>query len=398
MPPHPPILETPAPPAGGGLSARQMAWPVLLSVAVVAVVVGVTYEPDTLRLMAGINWGVLALAFGMVGLRVLLGGLRLSYISHGHVSLLGGMRGAVAWDFMSAVTPSAIGGAPIASYYVAKDNGLPLGEATAIMLFSMLSDQVWFALSIPVILFATTQIDVFPPEVGAVGAGTLTVYFLFMMGWAVFFAYATVIRPSILESVATWVVRFRWLRRFEDRVREEFVSLRERAEVLRGGSPRFFVTAFGLASGIWMARYLTVLLVALSVVPDLDAVTTLFRAAGMMLTTMVVPTPGGSGGVEGLYVLWLGSVMPKELLGPTLLTWRMLAYYLFIAAGLVLTARMAQRRLFTGSPDVSGDGRNGAAPDGVGDAPPPDAPPPDAPPPDAPTDAEHPDPPGPPTP
>ena len=322
------------------LSLRGLLVPVLLSVAVLAVILYVTYEPGTLGEMArDVNGGLLWLAFGMVGLRILLGGSRLRYISQGTVTLLGGIRGAVAWDFMSAVTPSAVGGAPLAAYFVAKDNDIPVGEATAILLFSMLMDQIWFAFSIPLVLFATIYIDVFPPALGAVGAGTITAFFIGMMGWAVFFAYATLIRPEILERVATWIVRLKWLKRFEGRVRRELVQLRRQAAVLRGQPPRFFVFGFLWSAGVWLSRYATLLFVVLSVYPALDAFTFFVRTGAMVLTSMAVPTPGGSGGIEGLYLLFLAPLISKKwLVGPTIITWRLMEYHLFIAVGSVMTA------------------------------------------------------------
>ncbi len=322
------------------LSLRGLLVPVLLSVAVLAVILYVTYEPGTLGEMArDVNGGLLWLAFGMVGLRILLGGSRLRYISQGTVTLLGGIRGAVAWDFMSAVTPSAVGGAPLAAYFVAKDNDIPVGEATAILLFSMLMDQIWFAFSIPLVLFATIYIDVFPPALGAVGAGTITAFFIGMMGWAVFFAYATLIRPEILERVATWIVRLKWLKRFEGRVRRELVQLRRQAAVLRGQPPRFFVFGFLWSAGVWLSRYATLLFVVLSVYPALDVFTFFVRTGAMVLTSMAVPTPGGSGGIEGLYLLFLAPLISKKwLVGPTIITWRLMEYHLFIAVGSVMTA------------------------------------------------------------
>lgn len=348
------------------LSARGLLLPVSLSIAVLAAILYFTWEPETFREMAqNVNVGLLWLAFGTVGLRIMLGGARLSYISHGKLSLVRGMRGSVAWDFMSAVTPSAVGGAPLAAYFVAKDNRIPVGEATAIMLFSMLMDQIWFAISIPLILLTTAFIDVFPPALGAVGAGTLSAYFVGMMLWAGFFAYATLIRPGILEKAATWIVRLKWLRRFEGRVRRELVQLRRQAAVLRRQPARFFIYGFLWSAGIWLTRYVTLLLVVLSIYPLLDAFTFVVRTGAMMLTAMAVPTPGGSGGIEGLYVLFLAPLMPKGIVGPTLLTWRLMAYHLFIAAGSVMMFFAVKRRFMRKNEGADDDPRNAEETNGV---------------------------------
>jgi uncharacterized membrane protein YbhN (UPF0104 family) len=55
-----------------------------------------------------------------------------------------------------------------------------------------------------------------------------------------------------------------------------------------------------------------------------------------------MPTPGGSGGIEGLYALFVGPLIPASLVAPTLLTWRLLGYYLFIAFGAYLFMHQLQ--------------------------------------------------------
>lgn len=358
MPPLSPALSPVPPlpePPRRTYRLRDLALPLALSVAVLGGILYFTYEPGALTTMArALQPGLLALALCFLCLQLVFGGFRLRFISHRLVSFRNGVRAQLAWDFMSAVTPSAIGGAPFASYFVAKDNDIPVGQATAVMLFSMLLDQVWFASSIPVILIATAYIDVFPPALGAAGAGTLTTYFLVMMLWVVFFAYATLIRPEILEKVTVWFVKMKWLRRFQGRVEEEMVKMKEQAKILRGQPMGFYLVGYLFAAGVWVSRYLVVLFLAWSVTPGLAAVEFLFRTGAMWLTVLAVPTPGGSGGMEGLFMLFLAPLMTKAYTGPTLLTWRLLSYHVFIVLGLFVTSKtisaVAAGKLAEGSP------------------------------------------------
>lgn len=336
-PPASPALAADAP--RRSLSARDLIGPVGLSLLVLGGLLYATYEPGSFRLMAtALRPGLLVLALGCLGLQLALGGLRLRYIARGLVSFRQGVRAQLAWDFMSAVTPSAIGGAPFASFFVAKDSRMPVGQATAVMLFSMLMDLVWFASTIPVILLATARLDVFPPALGAVGAGTLTTYFLVLLLWVAFFAYATVLRPEVIEKAAGGLLRLRWLRRFEDRVMGEMERMKAQAKVLRGQPLHFYLGGYLYSAGVWLSRYLVVLFIAWSVTPGLAWVEFLLRTGGMWLTVLAVPTPGGAGGMEALYVLFLGPLLPPGFDGPTLLTWRLLSYHLFIVLGLFVTS------------------------------------------------------------
>ncbi|MGI9176051.1 MAG: lysylphosphatidylglycerol synthase transmembrane domain-containing protein [Rhodothermales bacterium] len=336
--------EAPPPPV---FSLRRVFWPLLLSVSVLVVIGYFTFDPEEFRqleLMKRLNPWLAAAALGTLVLRVLFGGGRLAYVSNGRLDLMAGIRGQLAWDFFSNVTPSAVGGGPVAAFYVARDRGIPFGEATAFMLFSVLLDQFWFVLTVPLMLISAFYLDLFPGSIGLAGALTMIGYFVGMMTWSAFFAYAMLFRPVLLEQGADRLFRLRWLRRFHTRVMSEMGQLRHRAEALSRQPFRFFVNGFLLTMGGWISRYMLVVFIVWSVYPQLDVVLFFMRSVAMMLGSLILPTPGGSGGLEGFYVLFLGPpLMPQTLVAPTLLTWRILGYYLFIALGAVLPIYQARK-------------------------------------------------------
>lgn len=330
-------MAPPTPPVASSFRWRDLAWPVALSVVVLGVIVGWTYEPGALtEIAATLDLRVAALApLALLGM-VVIGGVRLRFFSHRHLTWRGGVRGQIAWDFMSAVTPSAIGGAPLAGYFVAKDNRLPVGEAMALMLFAMLMDQVWFATAVPIILIASGYVDVFPEAAGSIGQGLIAAYFVILWLWVGLFAFATIIRPQVLSSVAQWLVRFRWLKRFAPVVERETEALEARATVIRKESPGFFVVGYLYTAAIWMCRYL-VLFALLASVAQIPPFTTLIRIIGMWLTALLIPTPGSSGGMEGLFMLFVGPFLPLAARGVVVTVWRLLSYHLIIGIGLVVT-------------------------------------------------------------
>jgi uncharacterized protein (TIRG00374 family) len=316
------------------LSFRGIAWPLGLSLIAVGISIWLTYEPGSFEtIRASLRPGFLLLAAMAICGQVAMAGMRIRYVSRGRLTYRRAVRAELTWEFMSGITPSAIGGAPGTGLFVARDNRMSIGEATAMMLYLMLADQAWFVLIVPTILFAATMLPVFPESMGAVGTGTMTLYLLGLMSWAAFFAYATLFRPQVLTSVAHWVVRRRPLRRFEARVSNELVRLRRQSRVLRGRSPTYFLGAVALSACVWTCRYLVVLFVALSVAPGLNVVQVLLRAGSIWLSALVLPTPGGAGGMEGLFVLFMGPLLPAGFVGPTLLTWRLMSYYTLVAIG-----------------------------------------------------------------
>lgn len=356
---HPPSLPESGDAGLSPVSLRRAAWSVALSLGVMAVIGYYTFEPDAFRqLMDHVNGWLLALTVGTVVLRVFFGGWRLDVVSNGKLGMMGGIRGQLAWDFFSNVTPSTVGGGPFAAAYMAKDRGISLGDATAIILFTMLLDQFWFALSVPLILVCTFYFEVIPESLGAVGTWTFMLYFIGLLGWIFIFGYATFFRPDLLTRFMQRLFSLRWLRRFKKRVLCEMQQLQGRAEMLRTQPPSFYAKGFALTLGTWLNRYALVVCIIWSVYPALDKLTAFLRSIALTLGSLVLPTPGGAGGLEGLYALFMNPLMPDVLVAPTLLTWRVLGYYIFIALGAFLSTHYLHKTLRRGPrvPTPTGDG------------------------------------------
>ena len=174
-------------------------------------------------------------------LRVVIGGFRLRYISHGQLNLRQGLRGQLLWDFSSNVTPSTVGGAPLAAVFIARDSKVPIGQITAVMLFAMLLDQIWFTLAITSLLVASLFLDLYPAAIGKVGSWVFTLYFFGVLAWTSLFAYATLVRPKVLETLIEKLFSLRWLQRFKARAMAEMSFLRERTMQIRAESFGFFL-------------------------------------------------------------------------------------------------------------------------------------------------------------
>ncbi|WP_456425087.1 lysylphosphatidylglycerol synthase transmembrane domain-containing protein [Rhodocaloribacter sp.] len=341
--------EPSAPPR---ISWVSILWPILLSLVVLLVIGYLTFNPDDLReMLHRLNPWLMTAALGTVAARILFGGWRLYYVSHRRISFVAAVRGQLAWDFASNITPSLVGGAPLAAFYISRDSKgsskghVPVGMVGAWMLFVMILDQIWFALSVPFVLIAAAFIDVIPASFGAVGFWTSVVYFIALLVWTIVFAYATLMRPALLKKIAERIFRIKGLRRFQKHVDHEMSQYQHRALILRSQPLRFYVTGFLLTTGTWMARYLLLVLLVWSVVPDLDVLLAFARTAALTLGSLILPTPGGAGGVEGLYALFLGPLMPKGMVLPTLIVWRILAYYFFLASGVFVTFHTVQKNI-----------------------------------------------------
>ncbi|MEF8816424.1 MAG: lysylphosphatidylglycerol synthase transmembrane domain-containing protein [Salinibacter sp.] len=331
-------------------SVRNIVVSLLLSALVLAGVGYVTFDADAFRrLIQHLDPGLLVAAAVASVARLGLGGWRLSQVSEGRLSIWSGTRGQLAWDFFSSVTPSVVGGGPVAAFYVARDEDLAVGESAALMFFCVLLDQLWFLVAIPLLVLATFTIDLLPEAAGAIGVWSLVAYFGGLLIWSSLYAYATLVRPRLLVEITDWCFRWPYLRRFRETVMQEMRAYFRRARHLGSRSAAFYAYGFSLTALAWLARYALIFFIVRSV-HAADALLLFARSAAMMLVGLIMPTPGGSGGLEGLYALFIGPLMPEALVAPTLLTWRLLGYYLFIALGAYLFLHQLQRMRTTESP------------------------------------------------
>jgi uncharacterized protein (TIRG00374 family) len=322
---------------------RNIVVSLLLSAGVLAGVGYVTFDASAFRhLIQHLQPGLLVAAVGTAFARLGFGGWRLRQVSEGRLSIWSGTRGQLAWDFFSSVTPSVIGGGPVAAFYVARDEDIDVGESAALMFFCVLLDQLWFLVAIPLLVLATVTIDVLPDLAGTVGVWGFMAYFSGLLVWSAVYAYATLVQPRLLVEIAGWCVQWPYLRRFRDTVMQEMRSYFRRARHLGSRSVSFYAQGFILTALAWLARYALVVLIVRSV-HVADVLLLFARSAAMMLVGLIMPTPGGAGGLEGLYALFIGPLMPEALVAPTLLTWRLLGYYLFIALGAYLFLHQLQQ-------------------------------------------------------
>ena len=354
-------METPppAPPAAPAprrrVRVRDLVLPVVLSLGTLAVILWLTYDAQAFSAVASrFRPGVFALAVGAVLANFVMGGMRIRHVSAGLLSAKQSVRGQVTWDFLSAITPSAMGGAPFAAYFIARFNGLPVGRVTAVLLFLILMDQLWFIVAIVASYVAAVWIPVFPTSLGAVGIGTVALYLGGVVSWITFFMYATLIRPEILESVIGRVMRFRWLRRFEPTVRAEARKMRRQAQSLRGKPFRFYAIGGLYTLGVWALRYTIVFLAALTFSDVARPVLYVFRTIGLWLVGIAMPTPGGAGGMEGLFMLFLAPLLPDGAGGPTVLLWRLVSYHFILVVG-AFVAGAAVRAMLAGEGPTAGD-------------------------------------------
>ena len=300
------------------------------------------YEPGTWRLVWGafdIRW--LGLALLLLGVSVLLRVMRLRWLLGGRLTSRAAWRVQLWWEFASTVTPSSIGGAPVAIYFLARER-VSVGVASSAALSVMLFEQLWLSTLLFVLFLGAWHLSVVP--FGGAAGGAFSLALMVLWGWTLLLGYLLFVRPDWLSSSGQRICRIAFLRRHQALVRRELEELVRRARQLRQRPVGFLLKGYGITLAAWVARLGVLLAVVASLVPSADWKLLCFRQALLVLGGLFVPTPGGSGGVEGLFMLLVAPLLPRVFRVPVLVLWRFLTYYVFLLSGITLLTRHVQRR------------------------------------------------------
>ncbi|MDZ7772051.1 MAG: lysylphosphatidylglycerol synthase transmembrane domain-containing protein [Balneolaceae bacterium] len=330
-----------------------------LSVAGMGLVIYLTYTPGVLEHLKPKRLPGLFIALAVSILRLAFSAAKIRYLSEKMLGWMASLRVMLSWEFTSSVTPSIIGGAPMATYALTKE-GYKLGQSTAIILYSVLLDQLWFALAVPILLVAGLYYEVIPSNIGMVGEVSMLLLYAGLLSYAGLMAYGVLRNPSAIKKVVCTVFRLPLLRRWRDKVVEEAEHLVKYSDELREKPASFLLKAFSLSTMSWLCRVALPTIVVLSLLPA-NEILSVLRSLAMNLAFLIMPTPGGSGGVEGLFALFQGPLIDrKAFIGLAVFLWRIISYYISIGLGMMATTWYINRSVV----DNHADGEEG---DGMAD-------------------------------
>lgn len=276
-----------------------------------------------------------AIATIVVALRLWFNAARIRYLANNRLSWAAAFRISVTWDFASAVTPSTIGGGPVASLAMTREN-LKLGEASAIILYCIMLEQILLLLIIPLTILASFYVDVVPESTGWVGEGVMILIYLALLLYAFLLSYSVLVKPSFLKKAVRFIFSLPFLNRFKTSMEVEAENLEGYAEQLGSKPIKFLLNAFLLSALSFFAKVWIITIVVLSMLPA-DVFLSFMRSIAMTLAGMFIPTPGGSGGQETLFYLFQGPLMERPgFSGLAVFMWRLISFYIVIAIGMMV--------------------------------------------------------------
>lgn len=324
---------------------------IALSVATMGLLIYYTYTPGVLKHLRAKRLPGIVLAIVVSFLRLWFVAAKIRYLSEKKLGWMASFRVMLSWDFTSSITPSTIGGAPMATYALTKE-GFKLGQSTAIILYSVLLDQLWFALAVPILVVAGFFYEVVPDNTGMIGHASMILLYIGLLSYAGLMAYGVLKNPNAIKKVVSVVFRLPFLRKWQETVNAEADNLVEYSHELRKKPTSFLVKTFFLSTMSWLCRIALPTIVVLSLLPA-DVILSVLRSLAMNLAFLIMPTPGGSGGVEGLFAIFQGPLMDrKAFIGLAVFAWRIISYYITVGLGMMATTWYINRSVVDNYDDL----------------------------------------------
>jgi uncharacterized protein (TIRG00374 family) len=251
---------------------------------------------------------------------------------------------------MAAITPSKAGGEPVRIHQLYRA-GVPVGDATAIVILERLLDGVVLglmgAVSILLLVFRLSRLNL--EHIGnsiLLALLFLSALLLFFVGLFVYSVHHPDLLKRFLRRTSRWFTR-RW---DECRV-DSFVTKMNREVDNFNRSLTDFVQRglhglawAGLLTGLyWIAEFGVASLVLMSLGQPPFLIESFIIQLVLAILLIVPLTPGGSGiaelGAASLYSL----LIPSAIVGIFVFLWRMIGFYYNIIVGLLASTRIVHQ-------------------------------------------------------
>ena len=235
--------------------------------------------------------------------------------------------------FMALLTPGASGGA-VAQVLILKSYGIPLMEATPIVLVRTIFSILFLIVMLPLVVWQT---DVTIPYISQGMLLTLSFLAVFSLLLVLYLLQTKFVRSLIYQlgnrlhktSPKSLLIKL-------DRLNEGFGLLYKH--------PRDSFLVF-IESGLsLLALYCIGPALMFAFTGDLPLVILLGYMIVLNLILYFAPTPGGTGVAEGLFIVLFGAFVPTGTIGLIAVAWRLVAEYIPFLIGMyaVLTLYGAQ--------------------------------------------------------
>lgn len=328
------------------LRVSRVIYPIILGIGVVAYLL---YRQFDLAEFNKINWQPAAwfwifMAVLLLVVRHLAYSARLRTLSGKVFSWRKCIELIFIWEFSSAVSPTSVGGSAVALFVLSQEK-LPAAKTTAIVLYTIVLDSLFFVATIP-ILYWIFGPSIIRPELTSIDsldgwALTFVGAYIFMALYGAFFFFALFLRPDRGRAFLLWLSTSWLFGRWEGRLKKLGEGFVEASREMWRREFVYHLQGFLYTAVAWSMRFfiITCLIIAIvqGVPGDFFSQLKLYaRLETMFVILAFSPTPGGAGFHEFVFGGFLSDYVPVGIAAFVAFIWRLLTYYSYLLAGAII--------------------------------------------------------------
>jgi glycosyltransferase 2 family protein len=324
-------------------SFRRVLIPILLGLGVGAFLI---FRNTELEVLSNIRWNRtsffwLFMALLMVVFRDLGYILRLRILLNKALSWRRSFQVIMLWEFASALTPSIVGGSAVAMFIIHKEK-IPLGRASAVVMVTAMLDEIFYLITVPVVLLLVAGYPVFSQHNFVILGTTVSSFALFVAGYlfmlflTLFISYAIFINPRAIKRFLLKLFHIRMLRKWKHGALTTGNDLITTSAEMKGKSFLFWLKAFTATFFSWTSRFLFVNFLILAFMPVENHLHIYATQMVMWVIMLISPTPGGSGIAEYIFNNFLKVFLVAGLAPVLAVIWRIFSYYIYLIVGSII--------------------------------------------------------------
>ena len=252
------------------------------------------------------------------------------------VSLLEAVRLNIVIQFINGITPFATGGQPVEMYLLTKHN-IPATKAMNQTIQGFIFYQIALVICGMMAVLYNYFFPLFPKikmlQYGVFGG------FLINIGVVIF-----LLSISLSKTITTKIVKtiIKVLKIMKIKINEE--KVKEKIEEYSQGfieiKKRRYLTSTGIILNVLGLLFLYTVplfvIKAVDITRNIGMTDILVASSYVYIIGSFIPVPGSSGGIEYAFSQFVGCLIPKQIVGASLILWRTITYYVGMVMGAIL--------------------------------------------------------------
>lgn len=253
------------------------------------------------------------------------------------------------WEFASAVTPSVVGGTPVAVFILLKE-GVNLGKSLAYVMLTAILDNMFFVLAALVALLVSGG-AILPDIADAETKLGKSLPAIFITSYALIFLYTLIMalalfyKPRLFKWVLIKITSISILRRWRYAAYQHGNEIIWASSYIKGRQKRYWFKIAMATVVAWICRYtiLNFLITAYTgKISLLEHITIFGKHLILWIVMLFSPTPGSSGTAEFFFPRFFDSYLGEFAFGVAIF-WRALSYYPYLIIGAFILPKWINR-------------------------------------------------------